>query len=142
MEADYLFLLIEDNMIDQLITSQLLKRKLGVKEIIIVNNGKEGIEWLYEHRKKTTRPLVVLLDIRMPEMDGFEFLSAYESVPEEVKKDTQIIMLSSTLDSNDIRRAKNNAYVKELLSKPLPVKEFEKLLSKAKNTNKRNHDRE
>nr|WP_294936670.1 hypothetical protein [uncultured Flavobacterium sp.] len=55
MEADYLFLLIEDNMIDQFITSQLLKRKLGVTEIIIANNGKEGIEWLQEHRKKTTK---------------------------------------------------------------------------------------
>ena len=142
MKADYFFLLIEDNMIDQLITSRLLKRKLGDKEVIIANNGKEGIEWLLEHRKKTTRPLVVILDIRMPEMDGFEFLSAYESVPEEVKKDTQIIMLSSTLDSNDILRAKNNAYVKDLLSKPLPMQEFEELLSVVNNTNNRNHDRE
>nr|WP_294936669.1 response regulator [uncultured Flavobacterium sp.] len=76
--------------------------------------------------------LVILLDIRMPEMDGFGFLSAYELLSEEIKRDTQIIMLSSTLDSNDIRKAKNNTYVKEIVSKPLPVEEFEKLISRNK----------
>lgn len=130
MEADFLFLLIEDNTIDQLITTQLLKKKLGVKEIVIANNGREGIRWLQEHRKNTDKPLIVLLDIRMPEMDGFEFLSAYGALSAEEKKDTQIIMLSSTLDSEDIRRAKNNVYVSELLSKPLPISEFAKLLNR------------
>jgi PleD family two-component response regulator len=42
----------------------------------------------------------------MPEMDGFEFLLAYEMLSGELKKETQIFMLSSTLDPNDITRAK------------------------------------
>lgn len=128
MEADYFFLLIEDNLIDQLITSQLLKRKLGIQHVSIVNNGKEGIQWLQENRKKLRKSLIILLDIRMPEMDGFEFLEAYENLSSDLKKDTQIYMLSSTLDSTDIDQAESNTYVKHLLSKPLAVKEFEKLL--------------
>ena len=60
----------------------------------------------------------------MPEMDGFEFLTAYEKFSEDFKNNTQIFMLSSTLDPEDISRAKNNKYVKTLLSKPLPIKEF------------------
>lgn len=128
MKAEYFFLLIEDNIIDQLITSQLLKKKLGIQQITIVNNGKEGIQWLYEYKRKLEQSLIILLDIRMPEMDGFEFLSAYEDIPADLKKDTQIFMLSSTLDMKDINQAKNNNYVKHLLSKPLAVQEFEKLL--------------
>ena len=65
----------------------------------------------------------------MPEMDGFEFLLEYETLPEELKKETQIFMLSSTLNPNDIARAKNNEYVKNLLSKPLPVKEFGEMIN-------------
>ena len=64
----------------------------------------------------------------MPEMDGFEFLLAYEMLSGELKKETQIFMLSSTLDPNDITRAKNNTYVKTLLSKPLPIKKFGEMI--------------
>jgi response regulator RpfG family c-di-GMP phosphodiesterase len=64
----------------------------------------------------------------MPEMDGFEFLLKYEMLSEELKKETQIFMLSSTLDPNDITRAKNNTYVKTLLSKPLPIKKFGEMI--------------
>lgn len=61
-------------------------------------------------------------------MDGFEFLLKYEMLSEELKKETQIFMLSSTLDPNDITRAKNNTYVKTLLSKPLAIKKFGEMI--------------
>lgn len=61
-------------------------------------------------------------------MDGFEFLLVFETLSEKLKKETQIFMLSSTLDPNDITRAKNNQYVKALLSKPLPIKEFGEMI--------------
>lgn len=64
----------------------------------------------------------------MPEMDGFEFLLVFEMFSEELKNQTQIFMLSSTLDPNDITRAKNNKYVKTLLSKPLPITEFVEMI--------------
>lgn len=118
------FLLIEDNLIDQLVTSQLLKKKLGLTEVIITNNGIEGMQWLYANEITFDDPLIILLDIRMPEMDGFEFLTEFEKLPENFKAKTQIFMLSSTLDSEDIQRAKKNKYVKSLLGKPFPVNEF------------------
>lgn len=122
------FLLIEDNLIDQLVTSQLLKKKLGLTEVIITNNGIEGMQWLYANEITFDDPLIILLDIRMPEMDGFEFLTEFEKLPENFKAKTQIFMLSSTLDSEDIQRAKKNKYVKSLLGKPFPVNEFKKLI--------------
>lgn len=125
---EFKFLLIEDNVIDQLVTSQLLKRNLDSAEISIANNGREGIQWLHENKIGFDELLIILLDIRMPEMDGFEFLSEYEKLPEQFKKKTQIFMLSSTLDSEDIQRAKNNHYVQRLLEKPLAVKEFKKMI--------------
>ncbi len=120
-------LLIEDNLIDQLVTSQLLKKNLGLTEINIANNGREGMQWL-KNADITFNELIILLDIRMPEMDGFEFLSEYEKLPEALKHKTRIFMLSSTLDSEDIKRAEDNNYVQSLLSKPLPVNEFKRIL--------------
>ena len=48
---------------------------------------------------------------------------------EELKKKTQIFMLSSTLDPNDIKRATENFYVKKLFSKPLAVSEFKEIIT-------------
>lgn len=123
----YKLLLIEDNLIDQLVTSQLLKKNLGLTDINIANNGREGMLWL-KNSDINFNELIILLDIRMPEMDGFEFLSEYEKLPESLKHKTRIFMLSSTLDSEDIKRAENNNYVQSLLSKPLPVNEFKRIL--------------
>lgn len=129
MKYNYKILIIDDNIIDQIVTKQLLKKTLGITDISTANNGKEGIQWIRDHKSNTEESLIILLDIKMPEMDGFEFLLEYETLPEELKKETQIFMLSSTLNPNDIARAKNNQYVKNLLSKPLPVKEFGEMIN-------------
>jgi CheY-like chemotaxis protein len=128
MESNYIFLIIDDNAIDQIIAAQLLKKVLGAAKINIVNDGNEGIQWINTHRTLFSESLIILLDIKMPEMDGFEFLVEYDALAEELKKDTQIFMLSSTLDPDDIKRAKSNPYVKKLLSKPLPIQEFREMI--------------
>ncbi|MFV5691064.1 response regulator [Flavobacterium sp. LT1R49] len=128
MKPNYKILIIDDNTIDQIVTKQLLKKALGITEISTVNNGKQGIQWLNNHKRNFEESLIILLDIKMPEMDGFEFLSEFEMLPEELKKETQIFMLSSTLDPYDITRAKSNKYVKSILSKPFPVKEFSEII--------------
>ena len=79
MEFKPLFLLIEDNLIDQIVTQQLLKKVFHVEEIIIANNGKEGIEWLQDN--KTNRPFIILLDIQMPGMLGTQFLESLRTKP-------------------------------------------------------------
>lgn len=128
MKPDCCILLIEDNIIDQLVTTKLLKKTLGDLDISVVNNGREGIEWLHEH-EKDYHSLIILLDIKMPVMDGFEFLSRYDSLSEDIKRGTEIFMLSSTLDATDIKKANENNYVKKLFSKPLPVLQFKEMIT-------------
>jgi CheY-like chemotaxis protein len=122
MEYKPLFLLIEDNLIDQIVTQQLLKKVFHVEEIIIANNGKEGIECL--EKNKTNRPVIILLDIQMPVMNGYEFLEEFHKLTEEIKNEVQIYVLSSTLDAAEIAFIKENQYVIDLFSKPFPVEEF------------------
>ncbi|MFV8325783.1 response regulator [Flavobacterium sp. ZS1P14] len=128
MKPNYKILIIDDNIIDQIVTKQLLKKALGITDINIANNGIQGIQWLNNYKWNFEESLIILLDIKMPEMDGFEFLSEFEMLPEALKKETQIFMLSSTLDPNDITRAKSNKYVKSLLSKLFPVNQFREMI--------------
>lgn len=128
MKVNYRILLIDDNAIDQIVTVQLLKKKLNLTTVDTVNNGKEGIEWLLKYKSNSEEILLILLDIKMPEMDGFEFLAEFDLLKAEISAEPEIFMLSSTLDPNDIMRAESNKYVTTLLSKPLPAKEFGALI--------------
>lgn len=129
MRAKPVFLVVDDNQIDQFIMVQLFKKVLNITEINITNNGDEGIKWICANRIKTDKPLIILLDIQMPIMNGFKFLLEYDKLEEELKTDTQIFILSSSLDSDEIKELKDNQYVTDFLSKPISINEFSERLA-------------
>lgn len=129
METKPVFLVVDDNQIDQFIMTQLFKKVLNVTEINIANNGKEGIQWVCDNRRKINEPLVILLDIQMPIMSGLEFLIEYDKLDNDLKRETQIFILSSSLDIDEIQLLKKNKYVIDFLSKPISVNEFNNKLS-------------
>lgn len=122
METNITFLLIEDNLIDQLVIKQLFKKVLNIDQISIVNNGREGLQWINENKNQES--LIILLDIQMPIMNGFEFLEEFDKLNNEIKKEIQIYVLSSTLDSDEILRIKQNKCVTSFLNKPFSIEEF------------------
>ncbi|MTH16496.1 response regulator [Flavobacterium sp. LC2016-01] len=123
MPLNTTFLLIEDNLIDQLVIRQLLKKVLFIEEIHIANNGEEALLWL-DNNREINKPLIILLDIQMPFMNGFDFLKEYDKLESKIKNDTQIYVLSSTLDPDEIDEITKNKYVSKMLSKPFPIEEF------------------
>ena len=116
-------LLIDDNYIDNFVTSRLLENCNFAESIEIYQSSAEAIESL---RNGKLTPDVIFLDIRMPVMDGFEFLVEYDKLEIE-KQSVKIFMLSSSLDPNDMRRSLANKYVTQFLHKPLTKKILEEL---------------
>lgn len=110
------FLLVEDNLIDQFVTKKLLKKGLNISPLFIANNGKEAIDWLLKNPIQNS--LVILLDIQMPVMNGFEFLDEFSRLTDEIKDKIEIFVLSSTLDTDEIKKAKENKYVSNFWNKP------------------------
>ena len=128
MINSYTFLIIEDNSIDQIVTTQLLKKVLNIQEVNLAKNGSEGIQWLKDYNNEADKNLIILVDIKMAEMDGIEFLVEFEKLNHAIKSKSLIFMLSSTLDPQEIQEAENSIYVKKVLSKPLPAKQLETLI--------------
>lgn len=110
------FIIIEDNLIDQFVTKKLLKKGLDINPVYIANNGKEGMNWILKNQIQN--PLIILLDIQMPIMNGFEFLEEFDRLPEDVKEKIEIFVLSSTLDSDEIKKVRENKYVSDFWNKP------------------------
>jgi CheY-like chemotaxis protein len=119
----YKFLIIDDSEVDQLITSMLL-RKHGITDVYVESSAEEGLAWLEANKAIYTNGLVILLDIKMPEKDGFDFLQAFQLLDNGIQLATRVFMLSSTIDPRDLERALSYNPVKNILNKPLHAADF------------------
>lgn len=129
MQITNRFLVIDDSYIDRLVSGMLIRRTYHVTDVHEVSGALQGLEWICAQEINENNPLIILLDIMMPQMNGFEFLEAFDKLDEHIKENSRIVMLSSTLDHDDIRRAKKHPSVKKLLSKPLSANELKEVLT-------------
>lgn len=124
-------LLIDDNDIDLKINFRIIKLSNFFEEIVLCQSGQEGIDYINKNLNTPDLwPDFILLDIQMPEMDGFEFLEIYKNFPKDFLNHCKLAILSSTLDFGDIKKAEANPFVLKLLKKPLYPSELQELLNK------------
>ena len=116
-------LLIDDNYIDNFVTRRILENSNFAEQIIVRQSPTEAINSL---REGTIKPDVIFLDVRMPQMSGFEFLEEYDSLLIN-KKAIKIFMLSSSLDPTDMKESVGNKYITQFIHKPLTIKALEEI---------------
>jgi len=119
-------LLIDDNYIDNFVTTKILESGNFAENVIIRQSPDDAIESL---RAGSVKPDAIFLDIRMPMMSGFEFLEAYDKLSLENKEDIKIFMLSSSLDPTDIKKSLINKHVSHFLHKPVTHKALEDIFA-------------
>ncbi len=120
-------LLIDDDDTTNYLNERLLKRLQVAQNIKVVYNGEEGINYLKEHchvsaATKDSVPELIFLDIKMPVMDGFEFLDEYHRLRPELVGDAIIIMLTSSTNQLDLNRLQQYQSIGKFLNKPLNEK--------------------
>ena len=114
-------LLIDDSDIDNMVNKRVVQKAGLSSDITVKNSAQSAIEYLKEIAENDTEriPGVIFLDIRMPQIDGFGFLELFEELPEAIHNKSEIVMLSSSIDAADYRKAMDNRFVKQFLNKPL-----------------------
>ncbi len=79
-------MLIDDSKIDLFLHEKMLKLSGIAQEIKSFLSGESALAYLEEHcNSPELLPHIILLDIQMPEMNGFDFLNSFESFPDQVK---------------------------------------------------------
>jgi len=109
-------LLVEDNPQDVELTIEVLRENNMANNVVAISDGVEAMEYLnYEGRfqnRKNGNPTVMLLDIKMPRMDGIEVLESIRN--NEKLKTIPIVMLTSSREEPDLKKCYAlgvNAYV-------------------------------
>ena len=111
-------ILIDDSAFDLFIYEKLLIKSGITRTVKSFNSAREALKYLVTEESRLPET-VILLDLQMPDMNGFEFIEAFGSVPESIKNKIRIFMLSSTIDSRDIEKARSSPDILDLLPKPL-----------------------
>ena len=110
-------LIVDDNEVDTYIAQHLLEEFNITDTISTASNGQEALDYLKQ--LGPDQPDVIFLDVRMPVMNGFEFLEHYPEIISTSGKQSLLFMLTSSGDPVDIDKARNNPLVKKYFSKPL-----------------------
>jgi two-component system response regulator len=102
---DVEILLVEDNPNDVELTLRALQKQHLANRVFVVNDGAEALEFIfasgrYARRKVDDRPRVVLLDLKLPKVDGIEVLRKIKADPRT--KDTPVVMLTSSEEDRDV----------------------------------------
>ncbi|MEO7211356.1 response regulator [Mucilaginibacter sp.] len=88
-------------------------------EILNFSNGKEAIDYLKNPFYANNLPDIIFVDINMPVMDGWEFTQNFEEIKSHMGKKISVYFISSSVDINDISRAKNNPAIEDYILKPI-----------------------
>ncbi|MHA1770737.1 MAG: response regulator [Candidatus Thorarchaeota archaeon] len=119
-------LLVEDNEDDVILTQRALKKANILNEIVVVGDGLEALQFLrgegqYKDRATEALPVVILLDLNMPRMNGLEFLRELRS--DESLRLLPVVVLTSSAEEQDVLKSYDlgaNSFVR----KPVDFNQF------------------
>lgn len=126
MTEKAVLLLVEDNPDDEALAVRALKKNHVLNEVIVVRDGSEALDYLYgtgkyEGRDVAKQPEVVLLDLKLPKVDGLEVLKRIRS--DERTKYLPVVVLTSSSEEKDLVESYKlgaNSYIR----KPVDFQQF------------------
>ncbi|RZK58536.1 MAG: response regulator [Pedobacter sp.] len=120
-------LVIDDDDINIFIIKKIVEKTGFDIDMVAKSNGKLAIDYLEEVTAQNAAfPNLILIDINMPVMNGWEFIEAYEAL--DFKIDSDLYILSSSVYENDIEKTKSYKSVKGFISKPLSMERLTELI--------------
>lgn len=123
--------LVDDNDIDLTVNNKLVQLAEITSDIISFSSATSFLEKIKGDTELDQWDNVLLLDIMMPVMSGFDCMEEFEKLPDSITGQFKVYMLSSSIDRNDIRRAEQTKFVKRVLEKPLDTYLLKRLLNDA-----------
>ena len=126
-------LCVDDDAITLMLCKKVIIKTGFSKETVTAQNGEEALKYFDDIKENTTNiilPQLIFLDLNMPVLGGWEFLDIFSEPKYKSFNKTKIVVLSSTIDPEDLEKAKKYPMVIDFLSKPISVSMLDYLNSK------------
>ncbi|PHI20095.1 response regulator [Lewinellaceae bacterium SD302] len=125
-------LLVDDDAATNFLHRRVLKKLDCANRVIEVCDGTDALTYLTtkDQSGRYPQPQMILLDINMPAMNGWEFLQAYEQLPVSQRAGIVIVMVTTSTNPDDNRRARSFPIVNDFLSKPLTTEALSEIIGK------------
>lgn len=116
--------IIDDDNIFVFVLKKLLEKNENFVQVRDFKNGEDVLDIL---EKNSEFPDIILLDINMPVVDGWQFLQKLEELPN--KDNLRVFVMSSSIDVADVEKSKEFTTVKNYISKPINQEKLNDLLN-------------
>ncbi len=119
---------VEDDPITSMLLRKLIERNKDIDHCTSFNNGEEAFDFVKRRIQENDTPQLILLDLNMPIMDGWQFLDALALFPESRK--IQVYVMTSSIDTGDFEKSKSYNMIKGYFYKPISPLLLSEVVSK------------
>lgn len=127
-----LFIIVDDDETTLFYSSAIIKRffyqNFYYNQVISFKDPDKAVEYFEKVFSADPCGLVILLDINMPSLSGWDVLDRLQEMPKDIKDNISIIVVSSSIDPQDKIKADNYSMVIGYIQKPLSIKKLKDLL--------------
>ena len=129
MEKIELAYMIDDDDTVLLLATKVFAKHGKFERLQTFDQGRPALKTIADHAQRGSGlPSVILLDLNMPGMDGWEFLEEFSRIPETGH--VPVVILTSSIDPQDMAKSKTFGNVKDYISKPLTAEKLDRILVK------------
>ena len=124
------FIIVDDRELDCYIAEKLIYNTGKCNSFKAYDNAVEALQDVKTQKPEEGTITILLLDIMMPVMNGFQFIEEFENLPKQTKDYYRIISITTSLNKNDISRITSYESVYGVLRKPYSYEDFEEMINK------------
>lgn len=126
MSGNKHFIVIDDSELDCYIAERLIHHTGRCESFLSFTNAEVALQHITSN--SNVHKTIILLDVLMPVMNGFEFVEAFEKLPEEIRSRYSIIALTTSLSKHDINKIQSYEAVGHFIDKPISPEKLLPLL--------------
>lgn len=124
----YHFIIIDDSRLDCLIAEKVIQNSRRHLTVTSFSNAVEALDSIRKSTEEASAKTILIVDIQMPLMNGFEFIEAFEKLPQDIQENYIVNVLTSSTNRSDINRIQSYRSVRSQLNKPLTPQAFASIL--------------